>query len=243
MSGMIIKDLQKLILIKNLEEFANPTEAETLAAKEALAAKNAKEATNDPKKDVKVEITNTIDTLKWVFIGIGIFVGLLLILGIIYWIYSFFTSQENVIDSNYVNSSYLPHIQSVTDKDYYKKLDIPYLSETYPLKSRKSNIEEHSNFNTMNPKSTYDISNNHSQNTFTKPNSQDFKSQDFKSQDFNTQDFNTQDFQIKNNESNIDKKYSLTFNEDEYLPKTKKERDAFLSNSNTTNIKGGRKTK
>jgi hypothetical protein len=67
-------------------------------------AKPVEEAKKPSEEAVKFE-NNMMDTLKWVFIGIAIFVVILIILGVVYWFMfgsssSTTSSSENVVDEN-----------------------------------------------------------------------------------------------------------------------------------------------
>lgn len=73
---------------------ATPPAATTPAAATATTPATTATKTNEDKKTQNTAVVNTMDTLKWVFIGIGIFVGLLLIGGLIYWIYTMFTPSS-----------------------------------------------------------------------------------------------------------------------------------------------------
>jgi flagellar basal body-associated protein FliL len=70
----------------------------------APPAKPVEEAKKPSEEAVKFE-NNMMDTLKWVFIGIAIFVVILIILGVVYWFMfgsssSTTSSSENVVDEN-----------------------------------------------------------------------------------------------------------------------------------------------
>ena len=73
---------------------ATPDTATTPATATATTPATTATKTNEDKKTQNTAVVNTMDTLKWVFIGIGIFVGLLLIGGLIYWIYTMFTPSS-----------------------------------------------------------------------------------------------------------------------------------------------------
>jgi hypothetical protein len=80
------------------------TSATTTATSATTKATEDKKAQKIPSAS-NTAVVNTMDTLKWVFIGIGIFVGLLLIGGLIYWIYTMATpspqsSQQSFKPSN-----------------------------------------------------------------------------------------------------------------------------------------------
>jgi hypothetical protein len=76
---------------------ATPATSATATSATATATSATTPATTEATEDKKGQkipsasntaVVNTMDTLKWVFLGIGIFVGLLLIGGLIYWIYT-----------------------------------------------------------------------------------------------------------------------------------------------------------
>jgi len=105
-----------LAMIKVMETFTQQSEntEEEKAEEEEKADEKAEEeekadekAEDDKKKDDKkaktsqakpanTAVVDTMDTLKWVFVGIGIFFGLLLIGGLIYWVSTMFSSSPNV---------------------------------------------------------------------------------------------------------------------------------------------------
>jgi cobalamin biosynthesis Mg chelatase CobN len=74
------------------------TATTTTTATPATPKKSEEEKKPDPiAGDAKKFEKNIMDTLKWVFIGIGIFVLLLIILGIIYWL-MFGSNKEDIIE-------------------------------------------------------------------------------------------------------------------------------------------------
>ena len=84
---------------------AATTAAATTAAATTTAATTATDTTTPPKKEddktlpvgtAKKFEKNIMDSLKWVFIGIGIFVLLLFIFGIIYWLMSGNREEQNL---------------------------------------------------------------------------------------------------------------------------------------------------
>ena len=120
----MLKLIQTNMLINKLEKF---TTTETNANTATNTATNTGTNTGTAVTNNKLETTSTtnikdtMDTLKWVFIGIGVFLGLLLIIGIIYWIYSYFSSPSHIdiLENKYLSEKSIPQTQS-TNNNYLK---------------------------------------------------------------------------------------------------------------------------
>ena len=113
-----LEDIKKKYIIKKLENFTEQLAATTTSATTAAAttatppsttSTTSPPATTPPKKEddktlpvgtAKKFEKNIMDSLKWVFIGIGIFVLLLFIFGIIYWLMSGNRDDQNLNTMN-----------------------------------------------------------------------------------------------------------------------------------------------
>ena len=103
-----LENIKKKYIIEKLEHFSEQL-AETTAKTAATTTAETAATTTSKKKDTPQEEVKTLpvgdakkfeknimDSLKWVFIGIGLFVLLLFILGIIYWLMSGNSEEKNL---------------------------------------------------------------------------------------------------------------------------------------------------
>ena len=134
-----LENIKKKYIIEKLEHFSEQL-AET-TAKTAATTTSETAATTTPKKkdtpqeevktlpvgDAKKFEKNIMDSLKWVFIGIGLFVLLLFILGIVYWLMSGNSEEKNL---NTVEEGIDNKIQQNPSEPLAPALAVPLIAST-----------------------------------------------------------------------------------------------------------------
>jgi hypothetical protein len=123
--------------------------------------KPAEEPKKMSEEAVKFE-NNMMDSLKWVFIGIAIFIVIIIILGVVYWLIfgngSTTSTSEHVVDENGVNNGINGENGEVINNEQNPYAQDPSYNDTSNIQDPYSDIQSNNNNDSSNSNENNDNS-------------------------------------------------------------------------------------